>query len=70
MDRHLSASRRPQYDWASWTDGDAWKLLRGENYLVSDRAFRSAAHACAKSHSLRLTTQIVDGGIVIRFNPA
>lgn len=47
--------------------GSAWKLIWGEDYFVSDKAFRAVAYAHAKSHGLTVTTRSIAGGLIIQF---
>lgn len=61
------AGRRPDYPWHRWADGSVWKVVWGEDYFVSDKAFRAGAYAQAKSHGLSVTTRSFEGGLTIQF---
>lgn len=61
------AGRRPDYPWHRWADGSAWTVIWGEDYFVSDKAFRAAAYAHARSRGMSVTTRSVDGGLIIQF---
>lgn len=61
--------RRPRYDWASWTDGEWWRLRQGVDYHVGTESFRSTAATHGNRHGLKLTSQATDDGIFIRFTP-
>lgn len=61
------AGAPPHYPWHRWADGSAWKVMWGEDYFVSDKAFQAAVYAHAKSHGLAVTTRSIDGGLIIQF---
>jgi hypothetical protein len=61
------AGAPPHYPWHQWANGAAWKLLWGEDYYVSDKAFQAAVYAHAKAHGLTVTTRSIEGGLIIQF---
>lgn len=55
------------YPWHEWTDGDAWELIRGEDYQVPDSTMRNIAHGYASRKGMRVQTSITNEGVVVRF---
>lgn len=56
-------SRRSLYDWETWTNGKAYRAVRGKDFDVSTASFRStlSVHAHRKGLTVRVS---VDGDAV------
>lgn len=52
----LDSTGRATYPWEKWTNGNAWLLVRGEDYECSLLSIRSAVHQHARRNGLRVTT--------------
>lgn len=67
---NLKRGRKTIYDWDTWTNGEEWHLIRGEDYEVSDASMRRSVSSHAQRHGLLATTSKTDRGLVVRFSPA
>lgn len=56
-----------KYPWHIWADGSPWRLVRGEDYTVSDRAIRAAAYAHASKSGMTVRTSTDDRGVLVQF---
>ena len=57
-----------KYAWSEWTDGEAWLLVRGEDYTLNDEAMRAIAHVTAKRRGLTVRTRVSEEGLVVQFS--
>jgi hypothetical protein len=57
---------RAVYPWASWTDGEWWRLYQGADYPTTTQVFQSVARNYARRHGMRLETQLTEDGTFIR----
>lgn len=75
MAQHADPSRvdkikpgaRAIYPWASWTDGEWWRLVEGSDYTTTTKTFRTVARNHARRNGLRLTSQQTEDGLFVRF---
>lgn len=44
------------YDWDAWLDGDAWLLVRGDDFNCAVESMRQQAHAAAARRGKRVRT--------------
>jgi hypothetical protein len=48
-----------RYDFSQWTDGKAWKFLRGEDYESSTESFRDNLRRWARSNGFEVTIRSI-----------
>ena len=57
------------YDWTTWTNGKAYRAVRGRDFQVSPAAFRSAISAHASRKGLRVVTAVSGDTVEFQFFP-
>lgn len=53
---------RVTYPWREWTDGEWWRVTRGEDYTSETATFRSNVYAYARRNNWKVTTKCPDDG--------
>ena len=48
---------RSRFDFSDWADGQAWRFMRGEDYVSSTESFRYNVKRWAKAHGYRVETR-------------
>lgn len=65
----IKPGARAIYPWASWTDGQWWRLYEGTDYITTTPVFQSVARNHARRNGLKLECQLTPDGTFVRFTP-
>jgi hypothetical protein len=50
--------KRGKYPWNKWEDGQAWLVIRGRDYNVSDDAFRASLRIRARNSGKQIDVEV------------
>lgn len=62
--------RRSLYPWDEWLDGSVWRLIEGEDFSTSPKAFMRAANAAGARRGLTVQTTSDGPAVVIQAQAA
>jgi hypothetical protein len=55
-----------KYPWAEWLDGDAWELVRGEDFTVTTSSLKTVIHQAASRAGLVATVRVKKDKVYIQ----
>lgn len=60
--------RKQKYPWGSWSDGQTWKVERGEDFTCTVQTFCAQLHNRARKTGKKVTaTTIENSAVIFRF---
>ena len=66
-----TVGRPTKYAWKEWANGQPWRLVANEDFMVPAETMRSNAFQWAKKHGMTVQTAVVEDGkaIIVKFTP-
>jgi hypothetical protein len=59
--------RRRLYAWKDWSDGGAWRIVRGEDFYIPAPNMAAVIRAEAHRRGVRATCRVVGDAVEFRF---